>query len=54
MKVATKGQKPVWIDRPRGAIREARLNPEQPRPAALPVEPAIEKKRGFWSKIFGR
>ena len=27
MKVATKGMKPAWVDRPRGAIRDARVNP---------------------------
>ena len=27
MKAATKGQKAAWIDRPRGAIRDARVNP---------------------------
>jgi penicillin-binding protein 1A len=44
MKVATKGQKAVWIDRPRGAMRDARVNPP----------PLLEDKRSFWSKIFGR
>jgi 1A family penicillin-binding protein len=64
MKAATKGQKAAWIDRPRGALRDARFNPpgapadlvaeqrpDEPRPAE---ERPAEKKRGFWSKIFGR
>jgi penicillin-binding protein 1A len=45
MKAATKGQKASWIDRPRGAVRDARLNPPPP---------PLEDKRSFWSKIFGR
>jgi penicillin-binding protein 1A len=44
MKVATKGQKAVWFGQPRGAIRDARVNPPPP----------LEDKRSFWSKIFGR
>jgi 1A family penicillin-binding protein len=44
MKVATKGQKPAWFGQPRGAIRDARVNPPPP----------LEDKRSFWSKIFGR
>ncbi len=44
MKVATKGMKANWIDRPRGAIRDARVNPP----------PLLESKPGFWSRIFGR
>ena len=64
MKAATKGQKAAWIARPRGAIRDARLNPppvpeyrqadaeaESETPERAPAEP---KKRGFWSKIFGK
>ena len=43
MKVATKGMKPAWVDRPRGAIRDARVNPP----------PVLETKPGFWSRIFG-
>ena len=43
MKVATKGMKPAWVDRPRGAIRDARVNPP----------PVLESKPGFWSRIFG-
>jgi len=42
MKVATKGMKPNWIERPRGAIRDARVNPP----------PVLESKPGFWTKIF--
>ena len=41
MKVATKGMKPTWIARPRGAISDARLAP------VLPTKPSI------WSRIFG-
>ena len=54
MKVATKGQKATWIDRPRGAIRDARVNPPSV-PGYRPAEQkqTEEKKRGFWSKIFG-
>jgi membrane carboxypeptidase/penicillin-binding protein len=44
MKAATKGQKASWIDRPRGAMRDARVNPPAP----------LEDKRSFWSKIFGK
>ena len=44
MKVATKGQKAAWFSQPRGAIRDARVNPPPP----------LEDKRSFWSKIFGR
>lgn len=40
MKSATKGQKAVWIQPPRGAARDARLAPP-------------EEKRSFWSKVFG-
>ena len=55
MKAATKGQKAVWIDRPRGATQVARANPSA-APGDPPAEeaPVEEKKRGFWSKIFGR
>jgi penicillin-binding protein 1A len=42
MKAATKGQPATWIERPRGAIRDARLNPPPP----------LEDK-GFWRRIFG-
>lgn len=45
MKAATKGQRATWIERPRGAIRDARVNPPPP--------PLLEDKRSFWSKIFG-
>jgi len=43
MKVATKGMKPAWVDRPRGAIRDARVNPP----------PVLESKPGFWTRVFG-
>jgi len=39
MKVATKGDPAKWIARPRGASQDARVDPE--------------RKRGFWSRIFG-
>ncbi len=52
-----------WIARPRGAMRDARVNPPQTpeyRQADVEAEgetqepaPAEQKKRGFWSKIFG-
>jgi len=64
MKAATKGQKAEWIARPRGATRDARVNPPQVpeyRQADAEAEaetkepaPAEQKKRGFWSKIFGK
>jgi len=44
MKVATKGMKANWIERPRGAIRDVRVNPP----------PVLESKPGFWSRVFGR
>src|SRR5687768_1155567 len=44
MKDATKGMKPAWIARPRGAIRDVRVNPP----------PVLESKPGFWSRIFGK
>jgi 1A family penicillin-binding protein len=40
MKAATKGQPPAWVDRPRGAVREARVTP--------PVQ-----RRSWWSRVFG-
>jgi membrane carboxypeptidase/penicillin-binding protein len=40
MKAATKGQRATWIDRPRGARQDARVNPP-------------EERRGFWSRVFG-
>ncbi|HUQ89920.1 MAG TPA: PBP1A family penicillin-binding protein [Vicinamibacterales bacterium] len=49
MKVATKGMKASWIERPRGAIRDARVNPPAPQPP-----PVLVSKPGFWSRIFGR
>jgi len=42
MKAATKGQKPVWITRPRGSVSDVRVNPPPEAP-----------KKGFWSRIFG-
>ncbi len=42
MKAATKGQRATWIDRPGGAIRDARVNP-----------PPLDDKRSFWKKVFG-
>lgn len=46
MKAATKGHKAEWVDRPRGGVRNVRLQPGQ-LPAPLPA------KRSFWSRIFG-
>jgi penicillin-binding protein 1A len=43
MKVATKGMKPAWVNRPQGAIRDVRVNPP----------PVLESKPGFWSRLFG-
>ena len=43
MKAATKGQKAEWVHRPRGAIRDARVNPP---PAAASI--------AWWSAVFGR
>ena len=40
MKAATKGEKATWIERPRGAARDARLTP--------PVQ-----RRSWWSRVFG-
>jgi penicillin-binding protein 1A len=42
MKTATKGHEPEWLQRPRGAYREAR------NPQPLPT-----KKRAWWSRVFG-
>ena len=42
MKAATKGHKAEWVDRPRGATRDARVNPP-------PV-----KSRSWWSRVFGQ
>jgi penicillin-binding protein 1A len=39
MKVATKGDPAQWVPRPRGANQDARVAPE--------------RKRSFWSRIFG-
>jgi penicillin-binding protein 1A len=46
MKAATKGHKATWVSRPRGAQRDARVNPPAPAPA-----PA--KRRSWWSRVFG-
>jgi len=35
--------KPSWIERPRGATRDARVNPP----------PVLDSKRGFWSRVLG-
>jgi penicillin-binding protein 1A len=43
MKAATKGHKAAWVTRPRGATRDARVNPPP-----LPTE-----KRSWWSRVFG-
>jgi penicillin-binding protein 2D len=43
MKVATKGMKPAWVDRPRGSSRDVRVNP-----------PPVLESKGFWSRIFGK
>ena len=42
MKAATKGHKAEWINRPRGATRDARVNP-----------PAPTQQRSWWSRVFG-
>jgi membrane carboxypeptidase/penicillin-binding protein len=56
MKAATKGQRASWIGRPRGAIRDVRLN--QPAPTEETDvrlnQPPKKEKRGFWSRVFGR
>ena len=62
MKAATKGQKASWIDRPRGASRDPRVNTAlttESRQAEAEVgtrepAPVEQKKRGFWSRIFGK
>ena len=41
MKVATKGQEPTWLERPRGALRQARVS-----------TPAVQR-RNWWSRVFG-
>ena len=43
MKAATKGHKAEWVDRPRGGIRDVRVQPPAPVPA----------KRSFWARVFG-
>ncbi|HEX6215983.1 MAG TPA: PBP1A family penicillin-binding protein [Vicinamibacterales bacterium] len=43
MKAATKGQRAEWVDRPRGASREART-------AATTTTP---QRRSWWSRVFG-
>jgi 1A family penicillin-binding protein len=50
MKAATKGHKAEWVGRPRGAIRNVRLQQAQQVQPAPPAQPA---KRSFWSRIFG-
>jgi membrane carboxypeptidase/penicillin-binding protein len=41
MKAATKGQKPTWVNRPRGVPRDAGVSPP----------PA--QRRTWWSRVFG-
>ena len=41
MKAATKGDEPTWVERPRGAVRAARVS--------QPVQP----RRNWWSRVFG-
>jgi 1A family penicillin-binding protein len=54
MKAATKGHKAEWVARPRGAIRDARLQPiAQSVQSAQTAPPAAPAKRSFWSRIFG-
>lgn len=43
MKAATKGQRATWIDRPRGASREARTTATTTTP----------QRRSWWSRVFG-
>ena len=65
MKAATRGDKAAWVKRPASAARDVRLVRAEPagvdkrmggdehdEPVAS-VEPP-KKKRGFWSRIFGR
>jgi 1A family penicillin-binding protein len=40
MKAATKGHRPEWVERPRGANRDARVNP-------------APQRRSWWSRVFG-
>jgi len=67
MKSATQGHKATWVKRPAGADRDGRLaRAERPRDAEPVAEVAQaddergelqenpKKKRGFWSRIFGR
>jgi len=66
MKAATQGHKATWVTRPAGADRDARLARAERRPDAEPVAQVAQadervelqenpkKKRGFWSRIFGR
>jgi hypothetical protein len=42
MKAATKGDKATWVDRPRGATRDARL-----------TAPPVPERRSWWSRVFG-
>ncbi len=44
MKAATKGHQAEWVTRPRGAIRDARVNPPPPLPT---------QQRSWWSRAFG-
>ncbi len=48
MKAATKGHKAEWVNRPRGATRDARVSP-----SPLPL-PAPDQRKSWWSKVFGK
>jgi len=69
MKSATQGHKATWVKRPAGADRDARLARAERPLDAVPLAPVAQvaqaeergelqenpkKKRGFWSRIFGR
>jgi len=66
MKSATDGHKAAWVKRPAGASRDARLARAEPTRDAEPVlqtatvdergelQENPKKKRGFWSRLFGR
>ena len=41
MKAATKGQKPTWVNRPRGVPRDAGVSPPPPQ------------RRSWWTRVFG-
>ena len=52
MKAATKGQKAEWVDRPRGAIRDARLEPRRDSAMRGSCSPRRRPNVRFWSRIF--